>query len=168
MDILQQLKGQHRGQIATIAGVGYRAGIAAKEADAGWPMGVARRPDGDLVVVDYQAHRLWRIDREGTLHFFAGDGVAGDEGDGGPAAAARFRYPHDLFQDWAGNLYLSDLGNLTIRRSTAIACIQVDSAIASLRARWSEPCSATSSPSQKSCPPIRQYNIRTDSIVTDP
>ena len=102
--------------IFAIAGVGYRTGIRAREADAGWPMGVVRRPDGDLIVVDYHGHRLWRIDQEGILHTFAGDGVPGHEGDGGPARAARFYWPHDLTQDKDGNLYLSDLGNQIIRR----------------------------------------------------
>lgn len=102
--------------IHTLAGVGYRTGLPAKEADAGWPMGVVRRPDGDLIVVDYHAHRLWRIDGAGILHAFAGDGIPGNRGDGGPALAARFYWPHDLTQDRAGNLYLSDLGNQVIRR----------------------------------------------------
>jgi DNA-binding beta-propeller fold protein YncE len=104
------------GTIVTIAGAGYHDGISAREADAGWPMGVARRPDGDLIVVDYQAHRLWRIDRDGILRAFAGDGIPGNIGDGGPASDARFFYPHDLYQDRHGNLYVSDLGNRTIRR----------------------------------------------------
>lgn len=107
------------GTIATIAGAGYRDGIPAQQADAGWPMGVVRRPDGDLIVVDYQAHRLWRIDRAGILHAFAGDGVPGSGGDGGPASQARFYHPHDLCQDQHGNLFLSDLGNRTIRRIDA-------------------------------------------------
>ena len=71
------------GCITTVAGVGYADGIPAREADAGWPLGVVRRPDGDLIVVDYYAHGIWRIDREGILHAFAGDGVPGDRGDGG-------------------------------------------------------------------------------------
>ena len=104
------------GDAIVVAGSAYREGVPAREADAGWPMGVVRRPDGDLIVVDYQAHMLWRIDREGILHRFAGDGTPGREGDGGPALAARFFHPHDLCQDRHGNLYLSDLGNRTIRR----------------------------------------------------
>lgn len=116
MRIVERFKNLPAGETIVIAGVGQRAGVPAKEADAGWPMGVARRPDGDLVVIDYQWHRIWRIDRDGILHAFAGDGVAGDSGDGGPAAEARFRHPHDLYQDRHGNLYLSDLGNHTIRR----------------------------------------------------
>ena len=116
MSIVKTLHSLPPGEISVIAGVGQRAGIPAREADAGWPMGVVRRPDADLVVIDYQWHRIWRIDLDGTLHAFAGDGIAGDSGDGGPAAGARFRHPHDLYQDRHGNLYLSDLGNFTIRR----------------------------------------------------
>ena len=104
------------GYLINIAGVGYRDQIPAKEADAGWTMGVVRRPDGDLIVVDYHAHCLWRIDQDGILHRFAGDGVPGNCGDGGLAINARFYFPHDLTQDKHGNLYLSDLGNQTIRR----------------------------------------------------
>jgi sugar lactone lactonase YvrE len=104
------------GAIYTLAGVGYQSEVPAQTADVGWPMGVVRRPDGDLIVVDYHAHRLWRIDQAGILHTFAGDGIPGNSGDGGPASQARFFWPHDLTQDKAGNLYLSDLGNQVIRR----------------------------------------------------
>lgn len=61
--------------------------------------GVARRPEGDLIVNDYWDHRIWRIDREGTLHLFGGDGIPGDGGDGGPVGEARFREHNDLHQD---------------------------------------------------------------------
>ncbi len=102
--------------IDSIAGVGYRDGVPAREADAGWPMGTVRRPDGDLIVVDYQGNRIWRIDGDGMLHTFAGDGVPGDSGDGGPASEARLYHPHDLNMDKDGNVYFSDLGNQTYRR----------------------------------------------------
>ena len=104
------------GNITTVAGAGYSTGVPAKEADAGWPMGVVRRPDGEIIVTDYHGNRLWRIDKDGILHNFAGDGVPGTSGDGGPASEARFFLPHDLSQDRKGNLYLSDLGNQTYRR----------------------------------------------------
>jgi len=116
MDLTESFKTLSDKAIFTIAGVGQRDGIPAKEADAGWPLGVVRRPDGDLIVVDYQWHRIWRIDKDGILHAFAGDGIAGRSGDDGPAIEARFCNPHDLFQDRHGHLYLSDLGNNTIRR----------------------------------------------------
>ncbi len=104
------------GNITTVAGAGYSTGVPAKEADAGWPVGVVRRPDGEIIVADYHGNRLWRIDKDGILHNFAGDGVPGTSGDGGPASEARFFLPHDLSQDRKGNLYLSDLGNQTYRR----------------------------------------------------
>ena len=116
MDLREQLAKLAPGHLISIAGSPYQTGVAAKDADAGWPLGVVRRPDGDLIVVDYHAHRLWRIDQDGILHDFAGDGVPGNSGDGGPASEARFFNPHDLTQDKDGNLYLSDLGNQTYRR----------------------------------------------------
>ncbi len=104
------------GELIVLAGVGQRVDIPAREADAGWPMGVVRRPDGELVVVDYQWHRIWRIDKNGILRALAGDGIAGNSGDGGLATEARLCHPHDMCQDQQGNLYFSDLGNHTIRR----------------------------------------------------
>ena len=77
------------GQIAVLAGAGFRDGVPARDAPAGWPMGVARRPDGDLIVNDYWGNRIWRIDRRGILHRFGGDGIPGADGDGGPVASMR-------------------------------------------------------------------------------
>src|SRR5690349_13028585 len=110
MNLSQVLAQLPTNAIASIAGVGYRDGIPAKEADAGWPMGVVRRPDGDLLVADLRGHRIWRIDTDGILHTFAGDGVPGNTGDGGSASEARVWTPHDFFQDKHGNLYFSQLG----------------------------------------------------------
>jgi len=120
MSLVNQFQQVSPNTIFTIAGVGYQAGGLARDSDAGWPMGVVRSVAdlwrGDLIVVDYHAHRLWRIDRNGILHALAGDGIPGNSGDDGRALAARFYWPHDLTQDKQGNLYLSDLGNQVIRR----------------------------------------------------
>jgi sugar lactone lactonase YvrE len=116
MNLLKLIRELRPHSIATIAGVGFRDGIPAKEAAIGWPLGVVRRPDGDLIVADYKGHRLLRIDKDGILHTFAGDGVPGDSGDGGPAIDARLYSPHDLALDKHGNLYFSDLFNHTYRR----------------------------------------------------
>ena len=98
------------GTIATIAGSGYRVGVAAKEADIGWSSGVVRRPNGDIVFGDMRSQRIWRIDGDGILHNFVGDGVPGTSGDGGPAADARVYTPHDFFQDKDGNIFFVELG----------------------------------------------------------
>ena len=119
MQLKQTLAALAPGTIDTLAGSGYLDGVLARDAPAGAPQGVVRRPDGDLIVLDMWAHRIWRIDRNGILHTFGGDGVPGGRGDGGPLAQARFHDPHDLTQDKEGNLYLSDLGNHAIRKIDA-------------------------------------------------
>ena len=116
MKLSETLASIRPGDITTIAGAGYLEATPAKNADAGWPLGIVRRPDGDLVVADYKAHRIWRIDADGILHTLAGDGVPGDRGDGGPALEARLNGPHDLALDRQGNIYFSDLLNQTYRR----------------------------------------------------
>ena len=125
MDLAGLLSALPTGGIATIAGFGYQDGIPAKGADAGWPLGVVRRPDGDLIVNDYWGHRIWRIDRDGILHAFSGDGIPGRDGTGIPAIEARLNEPHDLSQDRYGNLYLSELG----QRSNLIRRIDYETGI---------------------------------------
>ena len=119
MSLRTFLENLNPGTIDTIAGVGWCDGGPAASADAGWLMGVVRDNAGDLLVVDYHGQRIWRVDRDGVLHLFAGDGVPGFGGDGGPAREARLHSPHDLWRDSQGNLYLSDLGNFRIRRIDA-------------------------------------------------
>jgi sugar lactone lactonase YvrE len=107
------------GHIATVAGTGWPVEGEAALVGVGWPMGVVRADSGDLIVVDYFGNRVWRVDGAGVLHTFAGDGVGGFGGDGGPAREARFHQPHDLWRDARGNLFLSDLGTFRIRRIDA-------------------------------------------------
>ncbi len=119
MDLKKTFEKLPAGHITGIAGVPYRDGIPAKEAHVGWPIGVVRRADGDLIVADWQANRYWRIDQDGILHAFAGGNVPGNSGDGGPAIEACFRGPHSLTLDTEGNYYTADLDNNTIRRIDA-------------------------------------------------
>ena len=119
MSTRKLLESMKPGTIATLAGVGWREGTEAASTDAGWPVGVVRNAKGELIVVDYHGHRVFRIDRAGIVHRFAGDGVPGFRGDGGPALDARFNSPHDLWQDRHGNLFVSDLLNYRIRRIDA-------------------------------------------------
>ena len=91
MNLFERFDRLAPGAITTIAGLGYTDGVPARDADAGWPLGVVRLPEGhphagELIVNDYQGQRIWRIDRKGILHTFAGDGVPGNRGDDGPAA----------------------------------------------------------------------------------
>lgn len=51
-----------------------------------------------------------------TITTAVGTGRPGDEGDGGPAAAARLNMPFDVALDGRGDLYLSDTFNHRVRR----------------------------------------------------
>ena len=120
MNLIESFASQRSGTMATIAGAGMQEGIPARQADAGWPLGVVRWvKTGELIVADYHFHVLWRIDGDGILHRFAGTGIPGYTGDGGAALQARLDCPHDLAQDGEGNIYFSDLKNQVYRRIDA-------------------------------------------------
>jgi sugar lactone lactonase YvrE len=115
------------GTITTIAGGGTldtsgpdapAEGRPATEAQfaAESPVHVEVDADGIVYLADEKAHRVWMIDASGTLHAFAGTGVAGFSGDGGAANEAELNGPYGLALDGAGNLYIGDYENARIRR----------------------------------------------------
>jgi sugar lactone lactonase YvrE len=107
------------GSAATIAGTGVPGfsgdGGPATAAQLNGPSGVTLGADGSLYIADTMNHRVRRIAPDGTISTFAGTGVSGFSGDGGPAAAAQFSFPAQTLFDSAGNLYVSDYGNQRVR-----------------------------------------------------
>jgi sugar lactone lactonase YvrE len=107
------------GSAATIAGTGVAGysgdGGPATAAQLNGPSGVTLGPDGSLYIADTMNQRVRRIAPDGTISTFAGTGVSGFSGDGGPAAAAQFSFPAQTLFDSAGNLYISDYGNSRVR-----------------------------------------------------
>ncbi len=99
-------------------------GIASSTGDGGSalaasfnnPAGAYYDAVGNIYVVEYSGHRIRKINTAGIVSTFAGTGVAGFAGDGGPATAARFYYPIDLVDDAAGNVYIVDNTNHRIRK----------------------------------------------------
>ena len=83
------------------------------------PFGVAVAVDGTVYVLDRADHRVWRISPSGEPTPFAGTGVFGDSGDGGPAALAQLWGPAGLAVDSRGNLYIAAGGSHTVRRVDA-------------------------------------------------
>ncbi|MEZ4366696.1 MAG: hypothetical protein R2939_10470 [Kofleriaceae bacterium] len=63
--------------------------------------------------------RIRRIDPAGVIHAVAGTATRGYSGDGGPATAAQLSRPVGLLTDAAGDLYVVDSGNHTVRRIAA-------------------------------------------------
>lgn len=170
------------GVVPGLDGVTYVvAGVAGESGDVGdggpaaeallyWPIDVAILPAGELVIVDWNNHRLRKIDANGVIRPFIGIGRLGDTkmgprdslrfnhptdfkigpdgdyyvaafhnwairkidsttgygttpigtgrgslGDGGPANVAQFNLPGSIVFDQAGNLYITDQGNMRIR-----------------------------------------------------
>ena len=77
---------------------------------------VAADPAGNLYLADTENFRVRKITPDGIVTTFAGNGVAGFGGDGGPAASAMLDRPTDLVVDATGNLFIADSGNNRIRK----------------------------------------------------
>ena len=97
----------------------------------GQPHAIAIDPDG--VVYFVSQNIVFKLTRDGVLTRFAGDGIAGYGGDGGPAVDARINTPLENCEIWifqgecaeltggiavdaAGVVYVSDVLNHVIRR----------------------------------------------------
>ncbi len=107
-----------KGQVTTLAGDGTTGlvnGVAAK-ARFHTPKAVAQGSGGVLYVADHGNHCV-RVIKQGNVDTLAGDGKAGQVD--GPAASARFKYPHAVAVDSAGVVYVADRGNHSIRTITA-------------------------------------------------
>jgi sugar lactone lactonase YvrE len=79
------------------------------------PIAVAIGPDDALYIADAGNGRIRRVAPDGTISTFAGNGSAGDTGDGGPAIDAGLD-PWALAFDGAGNLDVFHFSGKLIRR----------------------------------------------------
>ncbi len=79
-----------------------------------FPVAVAVDAAGDIFVADW-SNRVVEITPSGTATTFAGTGVAGFSGDGGPATAAELDYPNGLALGPDGGLFIADRNNQRIR-----------------------------------------------------
>jgi sugar lactone lactonase YvrE len=95
-------------------------GGAATLAQLSSPTYVTMDPDGSLYIADSGNHRIRRIDTTAAtpaIVAYAGTGVQGATGDGGPPGSAQFSNPQGVAFDTSGrNLAISDTGNAQVRR----------------------------------------------------
>lgn len=111
-----------KGIINTIAGNGHLG----NEGDNGPALHAALyRPSAmaidakDTVYFVSSSGSSWnvrKIDAQGTISLFAGNGRRGDTGDGGLAVDASFYTIRDIATDRHGNLYVVDISNKDIRK----------------------------------------------------
>ncbi len=108
------------GTVTTFAGRGPSAGFAdgmGSLAQFASPRGIAVDAGGTTYVADTFNHLIRKISRAGVVTTLAG--MAGQEGHtDGTRTAASFAFPLGVAPDGAGNVYVADSGNSTIRKIT--------------------------------------------------
>jgi sugar lactone lactonase YvrE len=108
------------GVVTTLAGSTNPPGAANGTGAAAqfWgPAGIAVDQAGDLYVADYLNALIRKITPAGEVSTYAGQTPHAGSTDG-PALQASFRYPFGITADSAGNLFVADTNNDTIRKIT--------------------------------------------------
>ena len=108
------------GVITTFAG-GSQPGTAgdggpARDAQFTEPVGLTLGVDGSLFVVDGPVHRVRVIRPDGLIHAYAGSGVDGSGGDGGPATEAAVGFPQRVALNADGSALITQLHAGVVRR----------------------------------------------------
>ena len=115
------LGAQDRYRIETFAGQPAPQGVAGTASYLVSPQGLAIDASNNLYICEVNGHVVRKVDLStGTITLFAGNGVAGDSGDGGPALDANFVIARYVAVDSSGNVYISDNGANRIRRIDAV------------------------------------------------
>jgi len=113
------------GVVSTLAGKAGAGGSADGTGAAArfqGPYGVATDAAGNVYVADTYNATIRKITPAGVVSTLAGKPGAGGSADG-TGAAARFQGPYGVATDAAGNVYVADTGNNTIRKVTPAAVV---------------------------------------------
>ena len=108
------------GIIRTIAGTGMAGysgdGGPAVAAKLKNPAAITLDHYGNLYVCDWSNFVVRKIDTNGIITTFAGNGLSGYSGDGGKAVKASLFQPYGISADTNNNIYIADEGNFVIRK----------------------------------------------------
>ena len=116
------------GLITTVAGdgaYGYSGDDGpATEAQLAAPTGIALDAWGNLFIADFGNHVIREVlASSGVIHTFAGNGqcdvFGSNDGDDGPATAAKLAYPSGVALDSVGDLFIVDPWTGTVREVNA-------------------------------------------------
>jgi sugar lactone lactonase YvrE len=112
--------------------VGGASTETAAQARFNAPKGLARDAGGNLYVVDSGNSTIRKITPAGTVTTIAG--TAGSSGSAdGTGGAARFNSPSNVAVDAAGNVYVADSGNQTVRKITPAGVVTTLAGTAGMR-----------------------------------
>jgi sugar lactone lactonase YvrE len=91
-------------------------GGPATQAELGPLNGLAADAAGNVYIADSDNARIRKVDMNGIITTYAGNGRQGFTGDGGLATQAELSYPNSVAVDAAGNVYIADTSNNRIRK----------------------------------------------------
>ena len=105
--------------ITTVAGNGYAGfsgdGGPATAAELNVALGIGADQNGNLYIGDGGNSLIRKVDPSGIISTYAGTGIPGYSGDGGPATAASINYPNGVTVDKACNVYFTDWNGEVVR-----------------------------------------------------
>ncbi|HTA83822.1 MAG TPA: T9SS type A sorting domain-containing protein [Bacteroidia bacterium] len=108
------------GIISDFAGngtAGYSGdGGSAVLAELNLPEGVAIDNSGNVYISEVSNNRIRKVNTNGIISTFAGNGSPGYSGDGSAATNASLYAPAEIASDISGNLYIADSYNHRVRR----------------------------------------------------
>jgi sugar lactone lactonase YvrE len=110
-------------RVTTVAGGYIGDGKPATSASLAGPNAVASDVAGNIYIADQSNCRIRMINTKGVISTFAGTGICGYSGDGGPATSAMILYPVGLAFDTQGSLLFCDPENQRIRKVTSTGII---------------------------------------------
>ena len=102
--------------VTTVAGGYVGDGPSPLKAAFIQPQAVVLDKNQNAYISERYGHRIRKITPTGVVSTFAGTGISGYSGDGGPANAAMISYPTWLLIDSAGNMVFADGGNSRVRK----------------------------------------------------
>jgi len=121
------------GTISALAGLSGTSGnngvtqVTCANARFNYPTGICCDKNGDLYIADTHNNQIRKIsNNKVTVVAGAANGASGTTD--GSGSTARFNDPYDVDIDFAGNLYVADTGNNTIRKIVGGIC-HIDIAI---------------------------------------
>jgi sugar lactone lactonase YvrE len=101
--------------VSTVAGGFIGDGNPGMLAHLKFPQQIALDSAGNLYITDLFNHRVRKLAKSGTITTFAGIGIQGYSGDGGPAIAAAIDHPLGVAVNPSGEVFISD-NNEVIRK----------------------------------------------------